>query len=790
VPEGAVASKRFHLLSAFAFSREAGSHSDGAARGQAVEAEGASPATAPGSEGAAASPPAGTRIGQALLTVLTVQLAALPSWLVVWDRWLGHALASPALNGWWSKVPFLRDLNLPPYFLLVFACFPAVLILVWSNKHNPVVVFPDLRQVASALVGDGVPQAQSLAGNAVLLGSGVALAAVLFRTLTLRSLPGWELAVALLAYVLGWALREISVQGLLDVWRKKQDLLLSLVLAHLALIALLEACTSRREMRWLPFLLFVLAALNLLRHRPRLHPVFWITSLALVLSTLELSRWWFSVVGDEYSFFQIAKRILEQESLSVIGSKLFLGVEVFGSHPYLSSLIQAVSMKVLGVDNFGWRFSSIYVSAVSIGLFYYFFRAFVSRSTALLACTFLAASHYLMNFAKIGYNNTQALLAMSLALAASVWAVRSKGPLSFASLGLALGFCFYVYPAALYVLPIPGLLLVFFAPPRSRPMAGRWVVLLVSVLLCIFPLFLQRAYWESKRAGTLLADPELAQNVGAAAIRHAKALAYAAVSFVYAIDERHFVASSYVDPLSAALVIVGLSYILTLALKARTARFLLLSFGLLLVLLGATHGEVSPPTTRAFLLLPWWALFAAVGLTWIGEQIANVLGGRWYIAGFWGLVMCAILTLNLYQAYVLAPPRMERYQNEVTLYLRMVMQAQAQHSDPMPTFVFITDPGWSPEGISDNLHPVYFPDWPPALKSVVVTGATLPAEARALIADPNALVVIKPWLTASWRSNLEDGLRSLGKVPCDIKTLKGTTRFQLWHSGGWGMLCG
>jgi hypothetical protein len=727
---------------------------------------------------------------QALLTVLTVQLAALPSWLVVWDRWQGHALASPALNEGWSKVPFLRNLSLPPYFLLVFPCFPAVLILVWWNKHNPIIVFPKLRPVLSVPAAEGVSRAQQRAGNAVLVGSGVGLVAIVLRILTLRSLPGWELVVALLAYAVGWALREISVQELLGVWREKQDLVLSVVLAHLALIALLAACTSRREMRWLPFFLFVLAALNLLRHRRLVHPVFWITSLALVLSTLELNRWWFSVVGDEYSFFQIAKRILEQESLSVIGSKLFLGVEVFGSHPYLSSLIQAVSMKVLGVDNFGWRFSSIYVSAVSIGLFYYFFRAFVSRSTALLACTFLAASHYLMNFSKIGYNNTQALLAVSLALAASVWAVRSKGPLAFALLGLAMGFCFYVYPAALYVLPITGLLLVFYAPPRSRPMAGCWVVLLVSVLLCIFPLFLQRAYWESKRAGTLLIDPVLAQNVGAAAIRHAQALTYAAVSFVYVIDERHFVASSYVDPLSAALVIVGLSYILKLALKARTARFLLLSFSVLLVLLGATHGEVNPPTTRMFLLLPWWALFAAVGLTWVVEQIANVLGGRWHIAGFWGLAMVAILTLNLYQAYVLTPPRMERYQNEVTLYLRMVMQAQEQHSDPMPAFVFITDPGWSPEGIRDNLHPVYFPDSPPELKSVVVTDANLPAEARALIADPNTLVVIKPWLTASWRSNLEDGLRALGKVPCDIKTLKGTTRFQLWHSGGWGTLCG
>jgi hypothetical protein len=736
---------------------------------------------------------------QALLTVLTVQLAALPSWLVVWDRWQGHALASPALNEGWSKVPFLRDLSLPPYFLLVFPCFPAVLILVWWNKHNPVIVFPKLRPVPSVPAGEGVSRAQQRAGNAVLVGSGVGLAAIVLRTLTGRSLPGWELVVALLAYALGWALREISVQELLSVWRRKQDLLVSLVLAHLALIVLLAACCSRRGMQWLPVLLFVLAGLNLLRpartlaglrHRRQVHPVFWVISLALVLSTVELNRWWFSVVGDEYSFFQIAKRILAQESLSVIGSKLFLGVEVYGSHPYLSSLIQAVSMRLLGVDNFGWRFGSIYVSAVSIGFFYYTFRAFVSRNTALLACFLLAVSHYLINFSKIGYNNTQALFAMSLALAASVWAVRSKRMLAFVVLGLAMGLCFYVYPAALYVLPVPGLLLLCYAPPRSRQMAGRWVALAATVMLCISPLLIQPGYWESKIVGTLLADPAVAQSPRTAATHRAQALVHAVSSVVYAATETHYVASSHVDPLSAALVIIGVSYMLKLALRIRFARVLLLCLGLFVLLVGVSHSETSPPNTRMFLLLPWWTLFAAVGLTWLGEQIGNVLGVKEHIAGFVGLVLVAILALNLYQAYVLAPPRMERYQNEVTLYLRMVMQAQEQRSDPMPTFVFITDPGWSPEGISENLHPVYFPDSPPALKSVVVTDATLPPEARALIVDPNTLVVIKPWLAASWRSALEDGLRSLGKVPCDIKTLRGTTRFQLWHSGGWGMLCG
>jgi hypothetical protein len=756
--------------------------------------------TAPTADQTLASPPTRARIGQLLWAVITLQLAGLSSWLVVWDRWLERALASPTLTEWWSKIPFVRDLRLPHYFLFVFACFAATLLVVWWNKHNPEIVLPRLQRESPTLAGEWVSPTQSLVGNVVLLGSVIALVAIAFRTLTQRSLPGRELAVTLLAYLVGWTLREVAARDVVDVWRRKGDLMVSLVLAHLALIAVLAGWLSGREAVWLPVLLFAMAWLNLLRHRRQVHPLFWIISLAMLLYTVELNRWWFSVVGDEYSFFQVAKRILEQESLAEIGSKLFLGVEVYGSHPYLSSLIQALSMKALGIDHFGWRFGSIYLSAISIGLFYYFFNAFLARHTALLACGLLAASHYLMNFSKIGYNNTQALFAMSLALAASVWAVQSRRPLAFVLLGLAIGLCFYVYPAALYVVPIPGLLLWCYAPPTSRrvagllasrrSVAGLWVIMAVTVLFCVFPLLNQPAYWESKRAGTLLIDPSLARGAGGVARRRAQALVYAAVSFVYGMEEKLYVAASHVDPLSGALVLIGLSYLLKLALKARAPRLLVVCFGGLLVLLGATHSELYPPLTRMFLLLPWWALFAAVGLTWIGKQIASALGGRWQWVHVAGLVWVAVLALNLYQAYVLCPLRMERYQNEVTLYLRMVMQAQQQGRDPMPTFIFITDPGWSPEGISDNLHPVYFPDSPPELRSVVITGADLPAEARALIVDPNTLVVIKPWLTAGWRWDLEDGLRALGKVPCDIKTLKGRTRFQLWHSGGWAMLCG
>ncbi len=727
-------------------------------------------------------------LGRTLLIAATLLLAALPPWLVVWDRWLGRSLASPAVKQLWCKVAFLCDSALPPYFLLIFACFLGVLVLVGWNKHNPVVV---LRESPAASVGADreVSLAQSRLGRALLLCSAAGLAIIIFRAATLRTVPGWELAVALLTYLLGWLLLEIPLEDMLEAWRQKGDMLLSLLLAHLALVGFLANASSLDGALWLFPLLLALAVVNLLRHVRQVHPLFGIISLAVVLCTLQINAWWFAVAGDEYAFFHVAKRILERQSLAVIGTKLFHGLEVYGSHPYLSSLIQAVSMKLLGVSNFGWRFSSIYLSAISIGLFFLFFRTFVPHDTALLASVFLASSHYLMTFAKIGYNNLQALFAMSLVLWATAWALKTRRQLAFAVLGLAIGLCFYVYPAALYLIPIPGLFLLVYAPPSSRRAVRSWVILIVSALLCIFPLFLQPDYWQSKLVGTFLASPDSAQHVGTVAGDFASPLLHAFWSFIYATSETHFVAASHVDPLSAALVIVGLAYLLKLVPKTQPALVLILSFAVLLLLVGASHGQRLPPTTRMFLLLPFLALFAAIGLTWIQEQIRGLLGKEWPMASFTLLVLAVVIVLNLYQAYSLSPRRMERYQNEVTLYLRMAVQAK-QQSGMLPTFVFITDPTWSPEGISDNLHPVYFPASPPQLVSVIVTDTNIPDTARPLISDPNSVVVIKPWLGQSWKAALEASLRSLGKGPCDIKTLTGRVRFQLWHSGGWTALCG
>jgi len=725
------------------------------------------------------------------LVVATCLLAALPSVLVARDRWLGKRSIFRSLEELWCKSAFLCDSGLPPYFILIFPCFLCLLILVWRNKARPLVAFSNLGLGSAPAPAPHIPAAQSLVSRVLLTIAAVGSAAVVLGALLLHRIPGWDLALILVAYVLGWVLREIPIDSLAEAWRSKRGLVLAALLTHLALIAWLANRFSTTEKpRWIFGLLLGLATLNLLRYRQRVRPIFWIVSLALILFTWDIDAWWFSCVGDEYSFFHVARRIAEEQSLPFILSRLFGGQEVYGSHPYFSSLIQAGFMKVLGSDNFGWRFSSVYVAAISIGFFFLFFKTLVPRQTALMASLFLAASHYLMSFGKIGYNNLQALLAMSVALWASAWALCSMRPLAFVTVGLALGLCFYVYPAALYVVPLPLLLLLLHHPPKSRLALRHWVTLTVSMLLLVFPLFLQPGYWETKGPGTFFANPEVMAS-NANILRHfASNLVYAFVSFVYILRESHFVAASCVDPLSGGLVALGMMYLVVQIRKSRSALFLIIGFAVLLVLVGASHYVPYPPMTRLFLLLPWFALFAAIGLTWIQQQIRDLMRNRMLVAGFSALFMSAVIALNLYQAYPFSRQRMDRYQTLEPLLLRTAKHAQDLEPGSPKTFVFITDLSWSIDGIRDNTQSVYsIPPSPLQLVRTKVSDSNLPESDRPLISAPESLVIIQPWLDAEWKSGLEAALRELGKVPCDIKTSNGTVRFQLWHSEGLSWLC-
>ncbi|MCA1579967.1 MAG: hypothetical protein LC796_00975 [Acidobacteria bacterium] len=188
-----------------------------------------------------------------------------------------------------------------------------------------------------------------------------------------------------------------------------------------------------------------------LRLRRRLPAWAWLVPLALLVRGLFLDSWWYTLVGDEYEFREMAAEIVRNQTLPEIGTRLFGMEGVYGQFTDLTSLVQAAGMFFAGTDNFGWKISSLFLSALAIPFYFSFFRTFAGRRVATFACFLLAVSHYLMSFVKIGYPNLPHLT-VALLVSAAAWAVRTRRTLAFTRVGLAAGACCYVYPAALYCL--------------------------------------------------------------------------------------------------------------------------------------------------------------------------------------------------------------------------------------------------------------------------------------------------------------------------------------------------
>jgi hypothetical protein len=416
-----------------------------------------------------------------------------------------------------------------------------------------------------------------------------------------------------------------------------------------------------------------------------------------------------------------------------------------------------------------------------VGLFYSFCKTFISERTAFLAAALLAFSHYVMSFGKIGYNNLQALFAFSLALAVAAWALRTQQSLAFAVLGSVLALCFYLFPAALYVVPLPLLLLLLYYPPVSRPALNHWLVMLAAWLALLYPLLLQPAYWLTKVPGTLFNRPELTQSAGVVIDHFAVNIFYSLLSIFY-IPESHYVAVASVDPLTAILVSIGGLVFIRQLRRQRFAIFTALGFGLFLVLVGASHDYDTPPITRLFLLLPWFAMFAAWGWHWI-EANAHSAGlfKPNYQRAVLPVLLVIIAGLNLYQAYYVAYIRFMPIQSAESMFIHVTEEIQkADRHRPKNVAVLVGDT-WGVAGLVEfqNVYPhlAWF-----HIYQIKVASPRLPEAQLPLLADRDTLVLLSPYLEPEWQDALDAPLRELGKTACTVTDLNGRYIFMLYYA--------
>jgi hypothetical protein len=382
-----------------------------------------------------------------------------------------------------------------------------------------------------------------------------------------------------------------------------------------------------------------------------------------------------------------------------------------------------------------------------------------------------------MSFSKIGYDNLQALFAFSLSSAVSAWAIRSQSKLAFVSLGSVLALCFYVYPAALYVVPLPLIFLFLYYSPFDRQKASNWAIMLLVCVCMIFPLMLQPNYWLEKVAGTLFNQPALLRSLPVLINHFVTTFLYSLLSFLYIFNESHFVASSYVDPLTGSLILIGLPVLIFEARRQRFPLFVLFMFIYFVFVIGTTHDRDFPPNTRMFLLIPIYTLIAAWGCIWVWEHIGLIYEiKRWFSLVLIGLFFSLLIGLNLYQAYPLSHVRLTTDQSFETQFVRMAKEVNTIEKRSTKTFVVIDNEKWDIVGLG-MLQQVYPEFAYIKIDQIKLLEPDIPDEYALLLKDRNTFIIFSAGLDQSWLNPLDKQLRAYNKKPCTIPTYSGNNHF-------------
>ncbi len=691
------------------------------------------------------------------LAAAAALLALLPASWIFWGRWYGDGLDSLV--------------GLDAFTLFAAVCLVGSAALIFALKDRP--PFP-----AAAPAGEpqSAGQISRLQGRIAWLLVAAGGAALLFDAavcLARRRLPGVELPALLLLMLAGLALRSQPASAALARVRRALGWFLPALFFTAALLYFFYLSGSASASLWLGLVPLGAAAGLVAFVRRRIPAGAWLFWLALGAALINLDHWLFTVIGDEFAFYNLASEYAALP-LARAARRLFECCAVYGAHPFFSTALQAAWMKVFGVYNFGWRSLNPFLCALAVPLCYSFFTAVFSRRAALTAAFCLACSSYLLGFSKIGYNNLQAYFMLALVLACLGWVARARSLAACAGLGLACGLCFYVYPAALYILPLPLVLLPVFYTPAGRKALAGWACFFTAAALLALPMLAQPRFWGTLKAGTVYYTPELVQSWGALAAHLAVNLRYAFFSGWAIPEESHFVVSAYLDPLSAGLAWLGLA---AAAGWLRRSRFLaawLAGFALMLLLAGASHDRPFPPVTRMFMLLPWFAGFTALGLEWLLERFGAGRRG-------WAAALAVILLLNLAGAYWLNGIRNTSVQSVEVLFMRLVQNLARQAPHEPRTFLFLSDSTWGVEGFT--LFQRIYPQWlaGSAIIDADLSGP-LPQPALELAARNNTVVIETPSLPAGLSPAVRAAMQSAGKRRCYQRTLDGQPRFSVWYT--------
>ena len=186
---------------------------------------------------------------------------------------------------------------------------------------------------------------------------------------------------------------------------------------------------------------------------------------ALFLGLNRIRSWEFAFVGDEWGFYALAREMLSHP----VTHSLFGLTDSNAYHTEFSSWLQAGVMWLAGEDVVGWRLSALLPLVFSVPALYAFAFWLAGCPAAVLGASALAGSHLLLGFTKVAYNNSQALLVLTAALA--LFAFATPRPVC------CVGFC-WASPSAW----------AFSSLARAPGRAAPWHLIFALSLALVHPL--------------------------------------------------------------------------------------------------------------------------------------------------------------------------------------------------------------------------------------------------------------------------------------------------------------
>jgi hypothetical protein len=188
-----------------------------------------------------------------------------------------------------------------------------------------------------------------------------------------------------------------------------------------------------------------------------------------------------------------------------------------------------------------------------------------------------------------------------------------------------------------------------------------------------------------------------------------------------------------------------------------------------------------------FLLLPWFALFTALGMEWFLAKTRALFTGIPEVTG--ALLVGLIVFLNIYQAYVIDVRNMTQYHTLAPMFVKTVREITARTDIAPKSYLFASTPDWGPDGMKVIQRAYRVPDSSRQIMHMDVEGDQFPSSAQELVSQREIVVIVKGDMDENIMNQLGIQLLSWGKYRCEIRNGSGTLQFQLWHSGDLGWLC-